>query len=102
MEKIANIHFLGEKYPIVVRENSPICVNIIIFQLIYMLFFNLNTRITLGTFINVFQNERWKKMQISIFGEKYHTPTTIVVGKNPPICVNIIMFQLSHMLFPNF
>ena len=35
--------FFGEKYPIVVKENPPICVNIIRFPLNHMLFFNLNT-----------------------------------------------------------
>ena len=36
-----------------------------------------------------------KKLQISIFKEKY----PIVVGKNPSICVIIIIFQLSNMPF---
>ena len=38
-----------------------------------------------------------KKLQILIFWGKYPSD----VGKNPPIRVIIIIFQLSHMLFPN-
>ena len=37
-----------------------------------------------------------KKLQISIFFLKKYL---IDFGKNPPICVNIIMFQLNYMLF---